>query len=204
MWPPLTVRPAQVALGEIDDGRRRHALQATLWGCDRAARLVDQLLTRARLEAAELPVLGDVDPGDLVRQVVADLAPAAMRKQQTLELDAAEGCIVGGDATLLAVLVRNLVDNAIRYSPADATLKMAVAKSAGSVVLQVDDSGPGLRDEDLKRMGERFFRVLGSAEAGSGLGWSIVRRIAAVQRAELRVFRSKLLGGLAVEVEWLR
>jgi len=203
MWPPSTVRPAQVALGETDDGRRRHALQATLSGCDRAARLVDQLLTLARLEAVELPVLGDVDLGDLVRQVVADLAPAAIRKQQTLEVDAADGCFVGGDAALLVVMVRNLVDNAIRC-PADATLKMAVVASPGSVVLLVDDSGPGLRDEDLKRMGERFFRVLGSTEAGSGLGWSIVRRIAAVQRAELRVFRSKLLGGLAVEVEWLR
>jgi len=83
-------------------------------------------------------------------------------------------------------------------------MKMAVVASPGSVVLQVDDSGSVLRDEDLKCMGERFFRVLGSAEAGSGLGWSIVRRIAAVQRAQLRVFRSKLLGGLAVEVEWLR
>jgi len=144
MWPPSTVRPAQVALGETDDGRRRHALQATLSGCDRAARLVDQLLTLARLEAVELPVLGDVDLGDLVRQVVADLAPAAMRKQQSLEVDAAERCIVGGDATLLAVLVRNLVDNAIRYSPADATLKMAVVASPGSVVLLVDDSGPGI------------------------------------------------------------
>jgi len=107
MWPPSTVRQAQVALGETDDGRRRHALQTTLSGCDRAARLVDQLLMLARLEAAEPPVLGDVDLSDVVRQAVADLAPAAMRKQQTLELDAAEGCIVGGDATLLAVLVRN-------------------------------------------------------------------------------------------------
>ncbi|MEP7295575.1 MAG: ATP-binding protein [Burkholderiales bacterium] len=195
---------AQVALGESDDGQRRHALQATLSGCDRATRLVDQLLTLARLEASASTPLADVDLGELVRRVVADLAPEAIRKHQEIALDAAGGCVVNGDATLLAVLVRNLVDNAIRYSPAHAVVKIAVTKPAGRVMLHVDDSGPGLRDEDRQRMGERFFRVIGSTEDGSGLGWSIVRRIAAAHRAEVRLGRSSLLGGLAVEVEWVR
>ena len=79
-----------------------------------------------------------------------------------------------------------------------------MVQSPGRVLLQVDDSGLGLSGEDLKRAGEHSFRVLGSAEDGSGLGWSIVRRNAAAQRAEIRAVRSKLLGGLAVEVESLR
>ncbi|MEO8804747.1 MAG: ATP-binding protein [Burkholderiaceae bacterium] len=195
---------AQVALGEADDGQRRHALQATLAGCDRATRLVDQLLTLARLEAAPSTTLAEVDLGALVRRAVADLAPAAIHKHQEIALDAVDGCVVNGDATLLAVLVRNLVDNAIRYSPARAAVKIAVTRLAGRVLLQVDDSGPGLNEGDLKRMGERFFRVMGTGEDGSGLGWSIVRRIAAAHRTDIRIGRSTLLGGLAVQVEWPR
>ena len=195
---------AQVALGEADDGQRGHALQATLAGCDRATRLVDQLLTLARLEAAASTPLAEVDLGELVRRVVADLAPQAVHKHQEIALEAEDNCVVNGDATLLAVLVRNLVDNAIRYSPVHATVKIAVTTLLGHVLLHVSDSGPGLSDDDMKRMGERFFRVIGSGADGSGLGWSIVRRIAVAHRAEIRVDRSKLLGGLAVEVEWSR
>lgn len=111
---------------------------------------------------------------------------------------------MNGDASLLAVLVRNLVDNAIRYSQAPAVVKGVLTQQPGRVLLSVEDSGPGLSPDDLKRMGERFFRVIGSGEEGSGLGWSIVRRIAAALLAEIRVERSTLLGGLVVEVAWGR
>jgi len=193
---------AQVALGEADEGRRRHALQATLHGCDRAAHLIEQLLTLSRLEAGSAPAMAALDLSALVRSVAADIAPQALQKQQTMEFDAADACQVQGDATLLAVLVRNLVDNAVRYSPPQATVKVGVAQRKGHVLLTVEDSGPGLSQPDLQRLGERFFRVLGSGQAGSGLGWSIVRRIASAHGAALRVFRSAALGGLGVEVEW--
>ena len=103
---------------------------------------------------------------------------------------------------LLAVLVRNLVDNAIRYSPARANVKLAVRREGDRVRLSVDDSGPGLSAADMQRLGERFFRVLGSGEAGSGLGWSIVRRIAQRRTAQRCAPASPALGGLAVEVEF--
>ncbi|MFM2067659.1 MAG: hypothetical protein RLZZ584_2568 [Pseudomonadota bacterium] len=203
---------AQVALGEADAAQRRHALQATLAGCDRATRLVEQLLTLSRLEAGAAPVMQPVDLAALVRQVLADhVALQALHKQQELDFEppavkgdpaAAPSCCVAGDATLLGVLVRNLVDNAIRYSPRGARVHITVGPGAQGVQLDVHDSGPGLSDADLARVGERFFRVLGSNEAGSGLGWSIVRRIAAVHGAEVRLGRSAALGGLAVSVCW--
>ncbi len=193
---------AQVALGEADDAARRHALQATLEGCDRATRLVEQLLTLSRLEGGSAPQTAEVDIGGLVREVLGQEAPQALQKQQTIELDAQALCTVQGEATLLAVLVRNLVDNAIRYSPPGAAVHVSVARTQGGVNLQVEDSGPGMSDADMARMGERFFRVLGNHERGSGLGWSIVRRIADAQRASLTVRRSAALGGLAVEVVW--
>jgi two-component system sensor histidine kinase QseC len=192
---------AQVALGEADDAARRHALQATLQGCDRATRLVEQLLALSRLDAASAPATSTLDLGALVRSVVAEVAPQALGRHQSIELDAPAPCSVHGDATLLAVLVRNLVENAVRYSPPHARVKLVLRRDAIRVLLKVDDSGPGLSEPDMHRLGERFFRVVGSGQSGSGLGWSIVRRIADLHRAAIRVDRSQTLGGLAVEVE---
>ena len=146
--------------------------------------------------------MSPLDLSALVRRVVAELVPQAIRKRQMIEVDAVVSCQVQGDATLLAVLVRNLVDNAIRYSPAQASVKVAVVKHPAAVRLKVEDSGPGMTDQDMQRIGERFFRVIGSGQSGSGLGWSITRRIAAVHQSKVRVGRSLVLGGLAVEVEW--
>jgi two-component system sensor histidine kinase QseC len=191
---------AQVALGESDDAQRRRALQGTLEGCDRATRLVEQLLTLSRLETDSVPSLHTVDLAAIAQQVVAELAPKAIQRRQSLELETSPGCAVGGDETLLGMLVRNLVDNAMRYSPSGARVEVAVRHEADMIVLTVEDSGSGLSEDDLQRLGERFFRVPGGDESGSGLGWSIVRRIATVHRAQLQARRSERLGGLAVRV----
>lgn len=191
---------AQVALAEAGDAARAQALQNTLQGCDRAARLVDQLLTLSRLEADAAPPTRSLDLGPVVRGVLAELAPAALAKGQSVELEAAPGCIVASDEVLLGVLVRNLVDNAVRYSPRGARIHVALAPSAEEAVLRVEDSGPGLDESQLQRLGERFFRVTGNDASGSGLGWSIVRRIAAALGARVAVQRSAELGGLAVRV----
>jgi two-component system sensor histidine kinase QseC len=193
---------AQVALGATADSERSHALHATLQGCDRATRLVEQLLTLSRLESGAQHAPVAVDLAALARRVVAELAPSALGKQQVVALDASAPCTVQGDATLLSVLIRNLVDNAIRYSPPGASVNIAVSNEQGAVRLSVDDSGPGMSHADMARIGERFFRVVGSGQDGSGLGWSIARRIAAVHRAALRVARSESLGGLSVEVRF--
>jgi len=198
---------AQVALAEADSDARAHALRATLAGCDRATRLVEQLLTLSRLDTgAEPPPTTGLDLGAVAQQVVADAAPRAIGRRQNLGLDAVPGCRLQANDALLAVLLRNLVDNALRYSPAGAELRVAVDRVAGAdgdrVRLVVEDAGPGLADADLARLGERFFRVLGSGQDGSGLGWSIVRRIADVQGARIAVARSAVLGGLAVTVDW--
>jgi two-component system, OmpR family, sensor histidine kinase QseC len=191
---------AQVALGEADDALRRDALRKTLEGCDRATRLVTQLLTLARLEAVAAPPQTQVDLAAVARRVLADLAPAAIAKGQTIGIDAPRPALVAGDETLLEVLVRNLVDNAVRYSPAGAHIEVSVNESASGVGLAVEDSGPGMETAQRDRLGERFFRVTGNEASGSGLGWSIVRRIAAVHGMTVAVSPSVALGGLAVRV----
>lgn len=191
---------AQVALAEADDALRRDALRHTIEGCDRATRLVEQLLTLARLEAERAPARQRVELAGLAQSVVAEVAPKALAKHQQVEFDGPAPAVIDGDETLLRVLVRNLVDNAVRYSPAGARIAVRVAREGDAVMLEVADSGAGLHDADLQRLGERFFRVAGSEESGSGLGFSIVRRIAAAHDAQLAVARSAALGGLEVRV----
>ncbi|MGM9490299.1 ATP-binding protein [Ideonella sp. YS5] len=190
---------AQVALAASDDATRSHALAATVAGCDRAARLIGQLLTLSRADA-ERPPLTTVDLAELTRQVAADIAPQALAKHQLLMLRVPSPCHVDGDATLLAMLVRNLLDNAVRYSPSAAKVSVQVRQREGRVHLLVEDSGPGLDEAQRQRLGERFFRVPGSEQSGSGLGWSIVRRIAALHQAEVDARPSHRLGGLEVDV----
>ncbi len=194
---------AQVALGASDDPARSTALHNTLLGCDRAIHLVEQLLTLSRLEASATPVMSALDLTSLTRRAVALVAPSAITKGQILEFDGPAPCTLDGNEALLSILVRNLLDNAVRYSPQGARIHVAVAHLNGRTTLRVEDSGPGLSDTDLAHLGERFFRVPGTTQTGSGLGWSIVRRVAAVHRLEPRVTRSQTLGGLSVSVNSL-
>jgi two-component system sensor histidine kinase QseC len=197
---------AQVALAEAAEAPRRHALMATLAGCDRATRLVEQLLTLSRLDG-DTTLRGEPVPlAGVAREVMALLVPQALDKAQEISLDVApdaETLRVNGPEALLALLLRNLVDNAIRYSPPGAPVQVSVLRAAdGSALLRVEDGGPGLSEADLARLGERFFRVLGSGASGSGLGWSIVRRVAAAQGVAVALGRSSALGGLSVQLRW--
>jgi two-component system sensor histidine kinase QseC len=190
---------AQVAMGERDDALRMAALRHTVEGCDRATRLVTQMLTLARIEGAAPEHLPDVDLAPIARRAIADLAPGAIARGQDLSLEAEGTVPVRGDETLLAVLVRNLVDNALRYSPDGARIAVTL-QAAPRFELRVEDSGPGMRESDRARLGERFFRVPGSNASGSGLGWSIARRICDVHGLALEVESQCVLGGLGVRV----
>lgn len=194
---------AQVALGAGSNvAERDQALRQTLAGCDRATHLVTQLLTLSRLETAGHPPQGvRVDVCQIAQRVAADLAPGALARKQVLTLDTSATGPISADEMLTGVLIRNLLDNALRYSPDGAQVSLRVHTSAGQVHLEVNDSGPGLPPADLARLGERFFRGLGSGQQGSGLGWSIVRRIAEVYRAQVLATPSSL-GGLCVTVSW--
>ncbi|HET9642189.1 MAG TPA: ATP-binding protein [Burkholderiaceae bacterium] len=187
---------AQVALAAEDDASRRHALRCTLEACDRASHLVDQLLLLSRVENQIEGTTVATDLTILSRKVLADLAPYAIDKRQTLELDAPPRCPVSGNETLLGALLRNLVDNALRYSPPGARIHVRVDGDS----ITVDDTGPGIDAASRARLGERFFRVAGTGEIGSGLGWSIVRRIADAHRLVVRAEPSPL-GGLRVVVD---
>ncbi len=191
---------AQVALGSAtNDLARQQALEATLQGCDRATRVVEQLLTLARVEGAQEVDRQAFRLDQVAQEVASDLAPEALRRQQSLVLLAPHPVNLHGSSTLWHILLRNLVDNALRYSPRGATVQIQMQQVAdGAVACSVQDSGPGLPPADMARLGERFFRGEGASASGSGLGWSIVRHIAALLHIEVQVQSSQTLGGLHV------
>lgn len=197
---------AQVALSanaHAHDGVRQQALHDTLLGCDRASRVVEQLLTLARVENPHDVISEPFRLDQLLQQILSDLTPEALRKGQTLELLAPEALQVKGQSTLWQILLRNLLDNALRYSPEGAVVRLHAQRVAGdSVVVTVEDSGAGLCAADMARLGERFFRVLGNSATGSGLGWSIVRHIATLQHIDVQVGKSTDLGGLKVSLRY--
>lgn len=191
---------AEVALRASTEAQRQQALSRTLTGCDRATHLVTQLLMLSRLEAEAMPALRTVDLALVARQVLAELAPRALAQGQQLSLEAAQGWSLQGDEALLAVLLRNLVDNALQHAGAGAQIQLSVQQAQRTMQLCVDDSGPGLAAADLARLGERFFRPAGTRASGSGLGWSIASRIALAHGLQLDAQRSTRLGGFCARL----
>jgi len=191
---------AQAAFTVVDAVARQHALRSTIEGCDRAARLIDQLLFLARLESGVTPDFAMLDMADLARQVLAEATPNALIKEQHLELEAPEPYPVAGSTDLLRALIRNLVDNAIRYSQMGARISVTLGREDGRTVVAIEDTGPGLDESERLRLGDRFYRGKASQASGSGLGWSIARRIAELHRLEVAVDRSPELGGLRVRL----
>ena len=192
---------AQVALGATGEAERSRALANVVAGTDRASRLVEQLLVLARLDPqTALPTGQPVDLHELARQGVAELAPAAAAKGVEMGLAPGEATPVAGDAVLLAVLLRNLLDNAVRYTPSGGEVEVSVGRTSGGASLAVVDSGPGIPEAERGKVCERFHRLLGSGEDGSGLGLSIVRRIADLHRATVVLGEGPGGRGLRVEV----
>ena len=191
---------AQVALGEPNDAMRRRALLQTLAGCDRASRLINQLLTLSRLESGSTTELVPVDLATICRDVLAELAPISLGKSQALEFEGLSKCMVLGDATLLRVLIRNLVDNAVRYSGLNAQIVTRLVGENDTFFLVVEDSGQGVSGEERAKLGTRFYRKAGFAESGSGLGWSICERVCRVHDFTLLAEPSTELKGLRVRV----
>ena len=140
----------------------------------------------------------------IVRMAMGDVAPLADARGTTLELDVADGAeaaSVDGDADV-SVLARNLIDNAVRYSPPGGHVSVWVGREASAPVLQVDDDGPGIPEADREMVFDRFVRRDNAADqTGSGLGLAIVRQVALRQGAEVTLSTSPR-GGLRVRVSW--
>ena len=203
---PLTALHLQVdmlarASGEAERGA---AMERLSQGVRRAIRLVEQMLALAReeprLEARHVPVA--LEP--LAREVIAELLPLADARHIDLGLSAAQPLSVAGDPEALRTLLRNLVDNAVRYSGEGGRVDVSVEEGAGAAHAQlaVTDTGPGVPVEERPRLFDRFYRRAGSAPPGSGLGLAIVKAIADAHAATLTLATGSDGRGLRVIVSF--
>jgi two-component system sensor histidine kinase QseC len=175
---------AQVARAESDSTERIRALDNVIAACDRAARLVEQLLTLARLEPEEIRQKREpCDLARVAREAVADVLPFAQRRGVAIEIAGPDAFATFAVPSLMRVLLRNLVDNAARYSPAGGMVTVTLDPDANRIA--VEDQGPGVPLAERARLGERFHRLLGSGQTGIGLGLSIVKRIAQIHDAAI-------------------
>jgi signal transduction histidine kinase len=212
---PLTALKLQMQLLKRarDEATRNAAVEDLNAGIDRAARLVEQLLTLARAEpGAPLAAPITLDLCEAVRAAVAATVPFAHARGSTIELHAEAPVWVQGDAALLTVLARNLADNAVRYSPPGGRVEVRVLETGGerdaeqkeqgaAALLRVDDAGPGIAAAERVRVFDRFYRHAANDEAGTGLGLAIVRSIAERHGATVTLGDAPL-GGLRVEVRF--
>ncbi|WCE06519.1 ATP-binding protein [Pseudoxanthomonas sp. JBR18] len=188
-------------LRQAEDGQERRHSQAQLdASVSRVERLVAQLLSLSRSERSaglSAPALLDLDA--LVMVEVEELAAMADCKRQQLSTDLG-GVQALGNELGLGLLVRNLIENAVRYTPTGGRIVIRTQVRDGAALLSVEDSGPGIPEVARERVFHRFHRELGSGEEGSGLGLAIVREVVDAHAGGIVLSTSSALGGLAVEV----
>jgi len=199
---PIAALQAQVELALRDAGREQGPqLQRILSAAQRLAHLVQQLLALARAEPQVASTAQRVDLAAVVRDVAETALPLAIAAGVDLgfELEPAE---VKGSALLLQEAIGNLIDNAIRYTPAQGSITIGCHSTERGACLYVEDSGQGIPEASREQVFERFYRLPGSSGEGCGLGLAIVRLIARQHGAEVKIGISAGLGGTAVEMRF--
>jgi two-component system OmpR family sensor kinase len=210
---PLTALKLQAqALRRPQDEAGRDAAVARLNdGIERTIQLVNQLLVLAR-EEGERNAQGqwqEVDLRELAASAVADVLPQAQARHIDVglahDVEAAQPVLVRGQREPLHILLRNLLDNAVKYTPEGGQVDITLEARTGEACLIVEDSGPGIPEAERERVFDRFYRTqdaAGRGASGSGLGLAIVRTIAQRHGAEVTLAASPKLGGLRVEVRF--
>jgi two-component system OmpR family sensor kinase len=203
---PLTALHLQMGTlsRAANEAERDDAMGKLSAGMQRAIRLVEQMLSLARQEPRVETIRAPVPLADIARDVVAELVPLADAKQIDLGISNSQPAVVMGDPDALRTLTRNLVDNAVRYTPAGGRVDVSVENGGdgGQTLLKVVDNGPGIPPEERSRVLDRFYRRPGTSPPGSGLGMAIVKAIADTHGATLELDSGPDGTGLAVSVRF--
>jgi signal transduction histidine kinase len=200
----LLAANAQVALRADTRQEREAALRRLSVGVERSTRLSEQLLDLAQLDSSEhLTAHPPVNISDLVMIVVRDFEATARQNNQSITLHA-EPASTLGNMDELGMLLRNLLDNALRYSGAGSHIAVScvnmVREGAACVCVTVEDNGPGVPEAYRDRIFDRFYRIAGSGQTGSGIGLSLVARIVASHHAQIEVGAGPDTRGFLVKV----
>jgi len=200
---PLTALRLQAQLAEraSDDEERRAAFADLRHGLERATHLVHQLLTLARQEPG-VQEMAPLDLASLLREVVQDHAPLAEHKGIDLGMTTQVDGRVNANADALRILFGNLLSNALQYSPSDTAVDVAMRADGDVLIVIVEDRGPGIPEQDLERVFDRFHRAANvlPSQPGSGLGLAIVRQIVELHGAQVRLENTGT--GLRAEVRF--
>lgn len=202
---PLAVLRTQagLALREEDPARLRETLAAMDAAVGDTIHLANQLLTRARAQhGIATPVFSGLDLAAVAREACLELAPGAVAKSIDLAFEGEHPVPLRGDATLMGELVKNLVDNAIRYTPEGGRVAVRLSAPGEAPAIEVEDSGEGVAAADRERIFDPFHRLASSKQPGMGLGLSIVRDIARAHGAEIELGDGAGGAGLRVRVRF--
>lgn len=195
---------SQLAQRAESEDERQEAMQRVERGVDRATSLVEQLLTLTRLEPEAIQgEKEDIHLHTLTEDIIAELAPEAIRKNIEISLSDSDCCVVHANSGMLGILIRNLVENAIRYTPPEGKVDISLTRADHSIRLRVADSGPGIPEEERQKVFARFYRSSEhegeNKEKGTGLGLAIVERICELLQAHIELGESSY-HGLQVDV----
>ncbi|WFP49495.1 ATP-binding protein [Methylomonas sp. EFPC3] len=187
----------QVAQKAADPAMRSQAIAKAQQAVVRMTHLVQQLLTLSRVQHQAGIAMQPVDVYQALADTLADLDHLAHAKHIELELHGQAGLAVEANPQLLQILLRNLLDNAIKYTPAGGAVRATCGRDDGWILITVDDDGPGVADGEYERLSQRFYRCVETAHTaeGSGLGLSIAQRIVALHGAQIG-FAKSAMGGL--------
>lgn len=173
---------AQTALKATDDNTRRMILEAQVQAADRATNMVDQLLSLARLEHTDIPMEA-LSLSTIVQEVMTERLPLAEQKQLSLSFIEKTSAFIRGNKELLALILANLIDNAIKYTPAQGNIRITVSAQDKIATIVISDTGSGIPEDQLPHVTERFYRVSRHQQPGAGLGLTIVKRAAEIMGA---------------------
>jgi len=180
-------------------------LQSLSDSIDRMGHSIEQILALYRFTPEQLQAASvRCDLRRIAQTVIIDMFDRCSAKQQSIELDAATDIHIDGGEFALQTLLRNLIDNASKYTPKGGSILLSLTKNEREACIAVDDSGPGIPEADYQRVFDRFYRVGGDRHAsgviGSGLGLSIVAHIVRLHGGRVNLQRSPKFGGLRIEV----
>jgi two-component system sensor histidine kinase QseC len=194
---------AQLALRSKDEREIKECILAVNKGIDRTSKMVSQLLLLARLDPEnQQTTFSTVDLNHLVSEVISRFTPQALDKKIDLGLLDSDEAKVHANASYLDLMISNLIDNAIRYSPPGGTIDVKIKKAESHVVLTIEDHGPGIAEADRERVFDRFVRLAGGETEGSGIGLAIVKRILSIHHAEIELKRPETHSGLIVQIHF--
>jgi two-component system sensor histidine kinase TctE len=204
---PLAGAQAQLelALSESKPEQHQQLLERVSASMERLSHTITQLLSLARnqQDASHNMALTPVNLNKIAQEVTTDMVPTAIKKGLDLGFEAdSQKTMVLGDSKRLKEMLYNLVDNAVLYTPAGGKVTVKVQREAGEIVLSVIDNGPGIPKAEREKVFERFHRVMGTGQEGSGLGLSIVMEIAQLHQANVEIADEPRKKGLNIQVSF--